>query len=109
MPIKRILKKDGILVISTPNTDCLGFKYGKSHWFHLDVPRHLILYNRKSLEYLLNKAGFKIIREKNIFYDFPLDLFWSIRKSWMKYFIYPFYPIFKYLSKETLLFICKKG
>lgn len=106
--IKRILKEDGILVMGTPNTDGLGFRYGQNIWFHLDAPRHLILYNKKSLEYLLNKAGFKVVREKNTFYDFPFDLFWSIRKSWMKYFIYPVYPIFKYLSKETLLFVCKK-
>lgn len=106
--IKKILKKEGILVISTPNTTSLGFKYGQSLWFHLDVPRHLILYNKKSLEYFFDKTGFKVIQEKNIFYDFPLDLFWSLRKSWLKYFIYPLYPIFKYLSKETILFICKK-
>lgn len=108
IPIQRILKKDGILVINTPNTDSIGFKYGGGIWFHLDAPRHLILYNRKTLEYLLDRTGFKVVSEKNIFYDFPLDLFWSIRRSWRRYFIYPFYPIFKYLSKENLLFICKK-
>lgn len=106
--MQRILKKDGIIVISTPNTDSLGFKYGRNMWFHLDAPRHLILYNRKSLEYLLNRTGFKVIQEKNIFYDFPLDLFWSIRRRWMKYFIYPLYPIFKFLERESILFFAKK-
>lgn len=109
LSIKKILKKDGVLVVATPNTDSLGFRYGKSSWFHLDSPRHLILYNLRSLEYLLHKTGFKIIRQKNIFYDFPLDLFWSVRKSRVKYFIYPLYPVFKFLSKETILFICRQG
>lgn len=106
--IKRILKNDGILVMTTPNTDSFGFKYGQKLWFHLDTPRHLILYNMKSLDQLMNKAGFNISQRKNMVFDFPLDLFWSVRKSWIKYFFYPFYPVFKTLSKETILLVCKK-
>lgn len=105
---RRILKSNGVLAISTPNTDSIGFRYGRNNWFHLDSPRHLILYNLRSLGYLLRKTGFKIIRKRNAFYDFPLDLFWSVRKSWAKYFIYPLYPISKFFSRETVLFICRQ-
>ena len=45
---------------------------------------------------------------KNEFYDYPLDLLWSIRKHPIKFLIYPFYPVFKFFSKEHLTFICKK-
>jgi 2-polyprenyl-3-methyl-5-hydroxy-6-metoxy-1,4-benzoquinol methylase len=107
LEVRRILKSNGVLVISTPNTDSLGFRYGRDNWFHLDSPRHLILYNFKSLEYLLRRTGFKIIEKRNTFYDFPLDLFWSLRKSRARYFIYPLYPIFKIISKETILLICR--
>lgn len=107
--IKKILKDDGILLITTPDTNSLGFKYGQSLWFHLDAPRHLTLHNKVSLSYLLEKNGFEIIQRSNFFCDFPLDLFWSVRKSRMKYLIYPLYPFFKFFDRETILFICRKG
>jgi len=105
----RILKSGGILIVATPNTDSLGFKFGRCNWFHLDSPRHLILYNRKSLTLILSKAGFKIERFKNMFYDFPLDLFWSLRDSRLKYFFYLFYPFFKIISGETILLAARKA
>ena len=106
---KKVLKENGILVIATPNTDSLGFKFGRNFWFHLDSPRHLILYNNQCLEYLLKSAGFEVIHEGRLYYDYPLDLFWSLRDSWLKYFIYPFYPVLKTLSKESMLLIFKKA
>lgn len=106
--VHQVLKEDGVLIFTTPNTDSLGFKWGKASWFHLDSPRHLILYNQKSIRWLLEQSGFKIIGVENEFYDFPLDLFWSIRKSIARFFIYPLYPLFKFFSREHLTFICKK-
>ena len=106
--IREILSKDGILLFQVPNTDSLGFRIGKEWWFHMDSPRHLALYNKKSLRELCKVTGFEITSVKNEFYDYPLDLFWSIRKSKLRFFIYPFYIIFKMLSKEHLTFICKK-
>lgn len=106
--IYQILKEDGILAFITPNTDSFGFRWGKENWFHLDAPRHLILYNQKNVSWLLGKSGFKIIGMKNEFYDFPLDLFWSLRKSTMRFLVYPLYPVFKFFSREHLTFVCKK-
>jgi len=105
---RRILKSNGILIIATPNIDSLGFRYGGKNWFHLDSPRHLILYNRDSLGFIVGKAGFRVENFKNIFYDFPLDLFWSLRKSRRRLFIYPLYPFFKFLSGETFLAVVRK-
>lgn len=105
--IKGILKTGGILLIATPSTDSIGFSRGGGNWFHLDAPRHLFLYNTKSLLFLLKETGFRAVKIKNLFYDFPLDLFWSLRKGRMKYLAYPFYPVLKFLSRETILLICK--
>lgn len=105
---RRILKNKGILIISTPNTGSVGFKYGLKNWFHLDSPRHLILYDRKNLSLLLERAGFKAKYFRNYFYDYPLDLFWSLRESKLKYFIYPLYPFFKILGRETLTVVAIK-
>lgn len=105
---RRILKNGGLLIVATPNTDSWGFKLGLKDWFHLDAPRHLILYNRRSLAVLLKKTGFRVGNFKKIFYDFPLDLFWSIRKYRFRFFINSLYPLSKILSGETFLAVGKK-
>lgn len=106
--VRRILKNGGLLIVATPNTDSWGFRLGLKDWFHLDSPRHLILYNRGSLRLLLEKTGFKARNFKKIPYDFPLDLFWSVRKSKFRFFIYLIYPLFKILSGETFLAVGEK-
>ena len=106
--IKKNLNNNGIVIFQIPNTGSIGFKYGKKNWFHMDSPRHLMLYNIKSVKKLCELTGFKIVSIKNEFYDYPLDLFWSIRKSSIKFLVYPLYPMFKFFSKEHLTFICKK-
>ncbi|MBU3935622.1 class I SAM-dependent methyltransferase [Patescibacteria group bacterium] len=101
--INRLLKPGGVLLFSTPNSQSLGFKYGQKHYFHLDFPRHLFIPCQKSLAMLLKTSGFSKYKFSYPFYDFPLDLFWSLRHSLLKYLVYPFYPLFKLLSPETLL------
>jgi len=107
--IKEILTNNGILIFQIPNTGSMGFKFGRQNWFHLDSPRHLVIYNKSSINELCKITGFKIINIKNEFYDYPLDLFWSIRNSKIKYLFYPFYPLIKFSSKELLTIICKKN
>lgn len=106
--IYTILSDDGVLIFEVPNTDSFGFRYGQADWFHLDSPRHLMLYNERSIKKLCELSGFKVTSTWSSFFDFPLDLFWSVRKSPLRYVIYPFYPIAKFFSKETLTFVCKK-
>ena len=76
--IHRILKKDGFLFFSTPNTDSFGFEKGREKWFHLDASRHLFLFNAKSLKKILNQTGFRIIKINYPFFEYPLDLFHSL-------------------------------
>jgi len=100
--ISKILKPNGLLIFTVPNCNSIGFKYGKENFFHLDSPRHLFIPNEKSLKKLLQKSNFTNIRFENSFLDYPLDLFWSIRKTKIKYLVYPFYFIFKIFSHESL-------
>lgn len=106
--IRKNLNNSGILIFQVPNTESIGFRYGKQNWFHLDSPRHLMLYNVRSVKKLCDLTGFEIVSIKNEFYDYPLDLFWSIRKNFIRLIIYPLYPIFKLITNEHLTFICKK-
>lgn len=58
--IRRVLKKEGVLIIGVPNTNSLAFKiYGKN-WYQLDIPRHVINYSEKNLSFLLYKNEFKV-------------------------------------------------
>lgn len=57
----RLLKKGGGIWIETPNINSLGCKYYGSNWRGLEVPRHLVLFNRASLESVLKISGFTSI------------------------------------------------
>ncbi len=59
---RRILRSGGRLAIATPNTASLLHRRFGMHWFSLDPPRHLHLFNRKALASALRKAGFERFR-----------------------------------------------
>ena len=60
--LTRLLKKGGILAISTPNIDSLQAEVGRGQWFHLDPPRHLYLFSPRSLEQMIGSLGFRLLR-----------------------------------------------
>ena len=106
--IYRITAPGGILIISVPNNRSLGCKIGEKNWFHLDSPRHLFIPNINTINHLAGRTNFKTVKIINEFYDYPLDLFWSIRFSRVKYLIYLLYPLLKILSRESLTIVLKK-
>lgn len=99
----KLLSPQGQIIISLPNTNSLAFKLGQNNWFHLDSPRHLFLPNNINIKKLLPKNS-----QINIYFqpfEFPLDLFWSLKKySHLRL----FYPLLKLFDKETMLVIFKK-
>ncbi|MDI6717448.1 MAG: class I SAM-dependent methyltransferase [Patescibacteria group bacterium] len=62
--VKRIIKKDGVIVIITPDTDSFSRKILRpDNWFHYKL-EHLFYYNKKSLSNLLNKFDFSLLNKK---------------------------------------------
>jgi ubiquinone/menaquinone biosynthesis C-methylase UbiE len=59
---QRILKPGGRLAIATPNARSWLHRRFREHWFALDPPRHLHLFNRDTLAAALHKAGFEAFR-----------------------------------------------
>lgn len=59
----RLLAPGGSIWIETPNIDALGFRRFGADWRGLEPPRHLVLFNRRSLGWALNHAGFAEIRD----------------------------------------------
>lgn len=59
----RLLAPGGTLWIETPNARSVGLKRLGRGWLAADAPRHLILFNRESLEKALRDAGFEQVRD----------------------------------------------
>ncbi len=62
--ISKIIKNDGVLVISFPNISSFQSKLFKGKWTHLDPPRHLFFFAPDDFIQLMNGYGFDLIRQK---------------------------------------------
>lgn len=62
--IQRLLKPGGRLWLKTPNLASVGANEFGSDWRDMDPPRHLVLFNRGSLQSALRRAGFSAIEWK---------------------------------------------
>lgn len=60
----RLLTPEGRLIVQTPNAACWQFFWLGANWSGLDVPRHLINFRDKDLEYLLECCGYEVVRRK---------------------------------------------
>ncbi len=60
--IYKVLKDDGILVISSPNINGFGFNIFGKKWYGIDAPRHLYQFSLDSLGGMLLDCGFKITK-----------------------------------------------
>jgi 2-polyprenyl-3-methyl-5-hydroxy-6-metoxy-1,4-benzoquinol methylase len=99
----KLLNDRGRIIISIPNTNSIAYRLGKINWYHLDSPRHLFLPNNNNIKKLFPKKSIiKIIYQP---FEFPLDLFWSLKN-------YPYlriiYPILKMFDHETMTVIYQK-
>jgi 2-polyprenyl-3-methyl-5-hydroxy-6-metoxy-1,4-benzoquinol methylase len=77
--INRILKPDGVLLISVPNFGSFEARISKDKWFHLDVPRHITHFSETTVEEALNGNGFDV-RHKSGFAP-EYDLFSFIQSA----------------------------
>jgi 2-polyprenyl-3-methyl-5-hydroxy-6-metoxy-1,4-benzoquinol methylase len=67
-----LLNEDGALIIAVPNHTSNDAKRYKDYWAAYDVPRHLWHFSPKSMETLMSKHGFELIKKKNM----PFDAFY---------------------------------
>ena len=59
--IHRILKLEGVVYITVPNTRSFNFWLFNKNWYGLDAPRHVISYCPKALKYLCGATGFEVV------------------------------------------------
>lgn len=67
LELQRVIKKDGLLLITTPNAGSVLRKLQGKHWYALKDTTHLYYFNMFGLLYLLSKSGFTI--EKHFTYS----------------------------------------
>jgi 2-polyprenyl-3-methyl-5-hydroxy-6-metoxy-1,4-benzoquinol methylase len=60
--IKYNLNKDGIVIIEVPNFNSLQSRIAGSRWMHLDVSRHILHYDKNSLNKILTKLKLEPIK-----------------------------------------------
>jgi 2-polyprenyl-3-methyl-5-hydroxy-6-metoxy-1,4-benzoquinol methylase len=90
------LRQGGALLLAVPNADSWQAKLFQGSWFHLDPPRHLYHFNRRSLVQAMTRAGFRVERmttlswEQNLYgvlqsalnaLGFPRDEFYEVLKG----------------------------
>jgi len=63
-----LLEPGGKLIIEIPNLSSLEAKFFGRHWTGLDIPRHIIHFNKSVIKNLLNDIGFSVLRIKPIFF-----------------------------------------
>ena len=61
---KRVLKKNGTIVIMVPNIDGYTASHYGECWADMDVPRHITHFNRKTIAMFMEDAGLKVIKIK---------------------------------------------
>jgi 2-polyprenyl-3-methyl-5-hydroxy-6-metoxy-1,4-benzoquinol methylase len=106
--IYSVLKPGGVLVMTMPNVNSMAAQLGGKYWFHLDSPRHLWLYNETNIRQLLSASNFRIKTCRYLPFEFPLDLFWSIKHSFLGKFILAFYPVLKLFDRQNMFIIARK-
>jgi len=55
---RRLLAREGQLILVTPNSLSFGHLLFCANWMHLDPPRHLFLYSVRNLPALVRSAGY---------------------------------------------------
>jgi len=60
--LKKLINPNGTVLIRIPIADSWAWKHYRENWHGLDAPRHYYLHTRKSMEILINKAGFVLDR-----------------------------------------------
>ena len=90
--VSRLLRSDGLLVLSIPDPGSLDARWFGPSWVGFDTPRHLSLFSPKSLGLLLAQSGFKLYGTGHSHADYYTFLAsfdpWLKTRSWPRGLVY---------------------
>ncbi len=67
--LKKLLTKDGVLIIAVPNYKSYDAKYHKEYWAAYDVPRHLWHFSKTSIEKLFAMVDMYVEKRIPMIFD----------------------------------------
>jgi len=114
--LHKIIKKDGKLVIGVPNHNSYDAKFYGKYWAAWDVPIHLWHFSKKSIEEIMRKHDFKLVKTKPMIFDsFYVSLLSEEYKKGNKKFILGFmvglisnlFGIFTNKGHSSIIYIFK--
>jgi SAM-dependent methyltransferase len=73
---RRVLKPGGHVVIEIPDPEGLPARVFGDRWVNLDLPRHLVFFDRKTLRHALAQTGFEVISHRR--FAVPLYVGYSV-------------------------------
>jgi SAM-dependent methyltransferase len=80
--IQRVLRPDGLLVMAVPDVGSLDARLFGPAWAGYDVPRHLYTFSRETLDRMLSKAGFHVVRRRCL--DSSHFIFFLSLQFWLR-------------------------
>jgi 2-polyprenyl-3-methyl-5-hydroxy-6-metoxy-1,4-benzoquinol methylase len=60
--VRRVLKRGGRAVLTTPNSGSWGHERFRPFWFGLDPPRHLHIFSVRTLRELARRSGLEVVQ-----------------------------------------------
>ena len=75
--LKSILNNNGYLLVALPNVMSYDARKYGGDWIGLDLPRHLYHFDESHLKMLVQKNGFSVVKQRNIFWDTLHNVFMS--------------------------------
>ena len=67
--LKRLVKKDGTIIVAVPNFNSFDAKYYNEFWAAFDAPRHLWHFSKTAIEKLFRKENVKLVSIKPMKFD----------------------------------------
>lgn len=67
--LKKLLKKDGCLIIAVPNYKSYDAEFYKEFWAAYDVPRHLWHFSQKSIHRIFSAKNFEVVKTDPLIFD----------------------------------------
>ena len=66
---KKRIASEGKLLLALPNSKSFDAGYFKEFWAAYDVPRHIYHFNPETIQFVANKHGFKLVKQRGQIFD----------------------------------------